>query len=144
MKKSKGFTLIEVMVALAVVAIGLSATLKAVNEEVGAVDLTRNKTLALWFFKKIKLVNIPDDMINIIFKHDELTQFCFYKPAFYLFYGCAAADANDLFPGYQALADLYFWEFLRILQQLCITFLPFFIYILLKKIFQVTAFKWFL
>jgi general secretion pathway protein I len=51
MKKAdseNGFTLIEVMIALAVVAIGLMAILKAVNDEVGGANLTRNKMLALW------------------------------------------------------------------------------------------------
>lgn len=43
-----GFTLIEVMIALSVVAIGLMATLKAINEEVSGANLTRNKMLALW------------------------------------------------------------------------------------------------
>ena len=51
MKKNKGFTLIEVMVALAVVAIGLAAVLKAINEEVAGADLTRNKTIALWLLE---------------------------------------------------------------------------------------------
>ena len=45
---AKGFTLIEVMIALSVVAIGLMATLKAVNEEVSGANLTRNKMIALW------------------------------------------------------------------------------------------------
>jgi general secretion pathway protein I len=44
----KGFTLIEVMIALSVVAIGLMAILKAVNEEVSGANLTRNKMIALW------------------------------------------------------------------------------------------------
>lgn len=43
-----GFTLIEVMVALAVVAIGLMAVLKAINDEVAGASLTRNKMIALW------------------------------------------------------------------------------------------------
>ena len=42
-----GFTLIEVMVALAVVAIGLMAVLKAINDEVAGASLTRNKMIAL-------------------------------------------------------------------------------------------------
>lgn len=45
---ANGFTLIEVMVALAVVAIGLMAILKAINDEVAGANLTRNKMIALW------------------------------------------------------------------------------------------------
>lgn len=44
----QGFTLIEVMIALAVVAIGLIATLKAINEEIISANFTRNRILALW------------------------------------------------------------------------------------------------
>lgn len=47
----QGFTLIEVMIALSVVAIGLMATLKAINEEVSGANLTRNKMMALWILE---------------------------------------------------------------------------------------------
>lgn len=46
-----GFTLIEVMIALSVVAIGLMATLKAINEEINGANLTRNKMIALWMLE---------------------------------------------------------------------------------------------
>jgi general secretion pathway protein I len=46
--KAQGFTLIEVMIALSVVAIGLMACIKAMNEEISAANLTRDKMLALW------------------------------------------------------------------------------------------------
>lgn len=47
----RGFTLIEVMIALAVVAIGLMAVLKAMNESIFSANLTRNKTLGLWMLE---------------------------------------------------------------------------------------------
>lgn len=46
-----GFTLIEVMIALSVVAIGLMATLKAINEEINGASITRNKMVALWMLE---------------------------------------------------------------------------------------------
>jgi general secretion pathway protein I len=46
-----GFTLIEVMVALSVVAIGLMATIKAINEEINNAVITRNKMLGLWILE---------------------------------------------------------------------------------------------
>jgi general secretion pathway protein I len=47
-KLQLGFTLIEVMIALSVVAIGLMATLKAVNDEISSANIVRNKMIALW------------------------------------------------------------------------------------------------
>ena len=59
----QGFTLIEVMIALSVVAIGLMATLKAINEEINGAVITRNKMLALWLLEnkvtEIRLNPIP-------------------------------------------------------------------------------------
>jgi general secretion pathway protein I len=64
-----GFTLIEVMIALSVVAIGLMAVLKAINDEVGGVNLTQNKMIALWVLEnkvsEIRLNSIlPETGIN--------------------------------------------------------------------------------
>jgi len=49
--KNKGFTLIEVMVALAIVSIGLLATLNAANQETRAALLTQDKMTAFWLMK---------------------------------------------------------------------------------------------
>lgn len=49
--KHKGFTLIEVMIALAVVAIGLLATLNAANQEIRGASLTQDKMTAYWLMQ---------------------------------------------------------------------------------------------
>ncbi|MDF1583086.1 MAG: type II secretion system minor pseudopilin GspI [Methyloprofundus sp.] len=49
--KSHGFTLIEVMIALAVVAIGLLATLNAANQEIRGASLTQDKMTAYWLMQ---------------------------------------------------------------------------------------------
>src|SRR5690349_7808336 len=46
--RSAGFTLIEVLVALAVIALGLTAVIKALNDYTDATNYTRQKTLASW------------------------------------------------------------------------------------------------
>jgi len=46
--RSAGFTLIEVLVALAVIALGLTAVIKALNDYTDATSYTRQKTLASW------------------------------------------------------------------------------------------------
>jgi len=51
MTKQSGFTLIEVMVALAVVSIGLLATLNAANQETRAAIITQDKMTAFWLMK---------------------------------------------------------------------------------------------
>lgn len=65
----QGFTLIEVMIALSVVAIGLMATLKAINEEINSAMITRNKMMALWVLEnKISEIRInplpPEISVN--------------------------------------------------------------------------------
>lgn len=50
-KVNNGFTLIEVMIALSVVAIGLMATLKAINQEISSATITQNKMTALWLLE---------------------------------------------------------------------------------------------
>jgi general secretion pathway protein I len=47
-RRSAGFTLIEVLVALAVIALGLTAVIKALGEYTDAANYTRQKTLASW------------------------------------------------------------------------------------------------
>lgn len=53
MKASPGFTLLEVLVALAVVAIGLIAALRANGMSVGASDDYRSHLLALWVAQNV-------------------------------------------------------------------------------------------
>ncbi len=48
MIRQRGFTLLEVMVAMAITALGLSATYYAVMQSVGAVDRLQQKTYAHW------------------------------------------------------------------------------------------------
>jgi general secretion pathway protein I len=64
-KYSNGFTLIEVMIALSVVAIGLMATLKAINEEINSAVITRNKMLALWVLEnKVAEIRLNPTPLN--------------------------------------------------------------------------------
>lgn len=46
--RSRGFTLVEVMVALAVLAIALPALLFAINEQVSGLNTLREKSVAHW------------------------------------------------------------------------------------------------
>jgi general secretion pathway protein I len=46
--RTRGFTLIEVLVALVIVALGMLAVIKGVNETVRNADYLRDKTLAHW------------------------------------------------------------------------------------------------
>ena len=46
--RSAGFTLIEVLVALAVIALGLTAVIKALSEYTETANYTRQKNLASW------------------------------------------------------------------------------------------------
>jgi general secretion pathway protein I len=46
--RSAGFTLVEVLVALAVIALGLTAVIKALGDYTEAASYTRQKTLASW------------------------------------------------------------------------------------------------
>ena len=48
MIRQRGFTLIEVMVAMAITALGLSATYYAIMQSVSAVDRLQDKTYAHW------------------------------------------------------------------------------------------------
>ncbi len=48
MRKSNGFTLIEVMVALIIVALGMLSVIRAVNQTVRNTDYLREKTIAHW------------------------------------------------------------------------------------------------
>lgn len=47
-KRARGFTLIEVLVALAIVAIGMAAVLEAVGSSADTATYMRDKTLAEW------------------------------------------------------------------------------------------------
>lgn len=49
MRRARGFTLIEVLVALAIVAIGMAAVLGALSSSADTVSRLRDKTFAQWF-----------------------------------------------------------------------------------------------
>jgi general secretion pathway protein I len=66
----KAFTLIEVMVALSVIAIGLIATLKAINQEIAAANISQNKMMALWLLEN----KAAEIRLNPILPSSGLTQ----------------------------------------------------------------------
>lgn len=51
MRRRQGFTLLEVMVATVIIAVGFAAVWRAGGLAADALDLTRNKTLAMWAAK---------------------------------------------------------------------------------------------
>jgi general secretion pathway protein I len=57
----RGFTLIEVLVALAIVALGMGAVLSALTSAAGNVQALRDKTLAQW----IALNQVTDARLNL-------------------------------------------------------------------------------
>src|SRR5215212_2667824 len=48
LRSASGFTLVEILVALAVVAVALSAGMRAVAQSADAATLLKQRTLALW------------------------------------------------------------------------------------------------
>jgi general secretion pathway protein I len=52
-KKQKGLTLIEVLIALAVVSIALTAVIKSSAQSIRATSYLRNKTTALWVGQQV-------------------------------------------------------------------------------------------
>jgi general secretion pathway protein I len=58
---TRGFTLIEVLVALAIVALGMGAVLAALTSAAGNVQALRDKTLAQW----IALNQVADARLNL-------------------------------------------------------------------------------
>jgi len=53
LKKTAGLTLIEVLVALAIVSIAITAMMKAVSQNVRAVSYLQDKTIATWVGQQI-------------------------------------------------------------------------------------------
>jgi general secretion pathway protein I len=47
-KSQRGLTLIEVLIALAIVGIAMTAIIKAVSENIRATNYLQNKTMAMW------------------------------------------------------------------------------------------------
>ena len=65
-KKSSGFTLIEVMVAMAIAALGLAAVIASVSQMVDAGSAMRLKTYASWIAQnkivELRLTNVTPDV----------------------------------------------------------------------------------
>lgn len=68
-----GMTLIEVLIALAIVSIAMTAIIKATSENIRATTYLKNKTIALWVGQQIvnetragvlKLPSAPEDVSN--------------------------------------------------------------------------------
>jgi general secretion pathway protein I len=66
MRRPRGFTLIEVLVALAIAAIGLAAALSAVTHSARNVNYLREKTLASWIaLNQITTVRVSAQMPSV-------------------------------------------------------------------------------
>ena len=65
-KKSSGFTLIEVMVAMAIAALGLAAVVASVSQMVDAGNTMRQRTYASWIAQnkivELRLTNVTPDV----------------------------------------------------------------------------------
>jgi general secretion pathway protein I len=58
----QGFTLLEILVALAILAIALSAVIKATGEGIGNVGYLRDQTLASWVaLNRINTIQLEED-----------------------------------------------------------------------------------
>lgn len=53
LKKVCGLTLIEVLIALAIIGISLTAVIKAASQNIRSTDYLRNKTIALWVAQNV-------------------------------------------------------------------------------------------
>lgn len=65
-KKNSGLTLIEVLIALAIISIALTAIIKATTQSIRANTYLQNKTIALWIAEEVmsearlKLLTLPE------------------------------------------------------------------------------------
>ena len=70
---SQGFTLIEVLVALAIVAISLSAILASVTQQVNAAQAIRERTFASWVaLNKLAELRLSSEMPDVGEDEDEV------------------------------------------------------------------------
>lgn len=65
-KKENGLTLIEVLIAVAIVGIALTAVIKATSQNIRATTYLQNKTIAMWVGKEVMnearvgILKLPD------------------------------------------------------------------------------------
>jgi general secretion pathway protein I len=68
-KKSSGFTLIEVMVAMAIVVLGLAAAISSVSQMLDAGNTMRQRTYASWIAQnkivELRLTNVTPDISQV-------------------------------------------------------------------------------
>lgn len=62
MHKIRGLTLVEVLIALAVVSIAMTAIIKATTQNIRATDHLQNKTMAMWVAKLI----VNEARVNVL------------------------------------------------------------------------------
>lgn len=80
MNKSAGFTLIEVLVALAIVSIALTAVIKVSSQNIKNTFYIQEKTIALWVASDIinevraGLIKVPEEPDMLEDKKDMLSQ----------------------------------------------------------------------
>jgi general secretion pathway protein I len=69
-RASRGMTLIEVLIALAIIGIALTAVIKATSQNIRGTGYLQNKTIALWVGQEI-MSEVQLGILNVADKRDK-------------------------------------------------------------------------